>query len=491
MSNSSPHVLLDNRQMAAADAAAMAAGISGTELMENAGVAVANAIRERWSPRAVLVLCGPGNNGGDGFVIARHLAAAGWKVKLASFGSAEARSADAQYHAGLWKGGEVPFSVDALSDVDLVVDAMLGAGLTRPPDGKVATMIEAINSLRVPVCAVDIPTGVDGSTGAAPGVAVKADLTVTFFRKKPGHLLMPGKALCGDIWLADIGIPPSVLPEIGSQCFENAPTFWLHRYPWPSPFDHKYARGHLLVYGGACLTGAARLAARGAQRIGAGLVTVAAPARAWPVYAAALTSIMVQPYDDTESAAALLSDPRKNAVVLGPGAGLDESTKALVLAALATQRAIVIDADGLSAFRDDPKALFDAIDGPCVLTPHEGEFSRLFSMAGDKLRRARAAAQQSGAVVLLKGSDTVIASPDGRAVINANAPATLATGGTGDVLSGLIGGLLAQGMPAFEAACAGCWIHAQAAVCFGHGLIADDLPDMVPKVLHQLASRPF
>src|SRR5690606_25398379 len=338
----------------------------------------------------------------------------------------------------------------------------------------------------IPVCAVDVPSGLDGATGHVRGVAVPAEVTVAFFRKQPGHLLMPGRQLCGELVIADIGIADEALQEVGPDTFENGPALWLQGYPWPAIDGHKYGRGHALVLGGEAMTGAARLAARAAQRAGAGLVTVATPAPAWPVYAAALESIMVQAIDGWDGFQALLADTRKNVAIIGPGAGVNEHTRRCTLAALATRRAAVLDADAITAFAEAPQELFRAIHGPCVLTPHEGDFARLFDAGGDKLSRARQAAARSKAVVLLKGPDTVIAAPDGRAAINANAPPWLATGGTGDVLAGVIGGLLAQGMHAFEAACAAAWLHGECGNAAGPGLIAEDLPAALPGVLRRL-----
>ncbi|OZI18544.1 bifunctional ADP-dependent NAD(P)H-hydrate dehydratase/NAD(P)H-hydrate epimerase [Bordetella genomosp. 9] len=477
------YALLTPQEMAAADQAAMLAGHAGIMLMENAGAAVARAVRARWAPRPVAVLCGPGNNGGDGFVAARYLAAAGWPVTVSLLGTVQALKGDAAHHAALWPGDVLPLSPSVLEGAELVIDAIFGAGLARPVDGLAAATLQAAQERGLPVCAVDTPSGVDGGTGAVRGTAVPAACTVTFFRKKPGHLLLPGRALCGELIVADIGIPPSVLETIGPQAHENAPEDWLRRFPWPRMDGHKYARGHAVVMGGEVMTGAARLSALAAARIGAGLVTVAAPAAAWTVYASALTSIMVQPVADDAAFQELLTDSRKNAIAIGPGAGISDATRAHVQAALATRRAVVLDADALTAFTDKSATLFHAIRGPCVLTPHEGEFGRLFDRAGDKLASARRAAQRSGAVVLLKGADTVIAAPDGRAAINANAPPDLATGGSGDVLTGMITGLLAQGMEAFDAACAAAWIHGAAATAHGPGLIAEDLPALIPGVL--------
>lgn len=480
------HALLTPAEMTQADNAAIALGIGGVTLMEAAGLAVAKAIQERWSPRPLTVLCGPGNNGGDGFVAARHLALQGWPVTVGLLGAREALSGDAAHHASLWTGAIHPLSASLLEGAHLVIDALFGAGLSRALRGVARDVVQALSRTQIPVCAVDMPSGLDGSTGQVLGVAAPAALTVTFFRRKPGHVLLPGRVLCGETVLADIGIPDTVLRHIAPTVYANTPDLWLADYPWPRRDGYKYDRGHVLVVGGEVMTGAARLSALAAARVGAGLVTVAAPEPAWAVYASALTSVMVQPLDDAGGLESLLADERRNAIVVGPGAGVSEATCQHVLAALKTRRSVVLDADAISSFRSDPKALFAAFAGPCVLTPHEGEFSRIFKLSGSKLERARAAAVQSGAVVVLKGADTVIASPDGCAMVNENAPPDLATGGTGDVLSGLIAGLMAQGMDPFQAAAAGVWLQGQAAQNFGPGLIAEDLPGMLPGVLRQL-----
>ena len=481
--------LLTPAEMGKADRMAMAAGISGPTLMEAAGRAVAEAVQARWSERPVAVLCGPGNNGGDGFTAARHLAAAGWPVRLALLGSREHLSGDAAHHAALWKGSVEPFALDFLEGAGVVVDAIFGAGLSRPIEGAAAQMIEALKARGIPICAIDVPSGLDGANGKIRGTVAPADVTVTFFRKKPGHLLFPGRRLCGSVVLADIGTPATVLQGIAPQTFENSPTLWLEGYPWPATEGHKYRRGHALILGGEAITGAARLAAVSALRVGAGLVTLAAPAPIWTVYAAALTSVIVRSFNGLEGFDALLADERKNAIAIGPGAGVGEATRQYVSAALATKRAVVLDADALTSFAEAREDLFRAVTGPCVLTPHEGEFARLFDFTGDKLTRARKAAAKSNAVVLLKGPDTVIAAPDGRAAINTNAPPQLATGGTGDVLTGLIAGLMTQGVDAFQAASAGVWLHGEAAAAIGLGLIAEDLPDVLPRVLQQLKGR--
>jgi hydroxyethylthiazole kinase-like uncharacterized protein yjeF len=472
--------------MAEADRLTVAAGTSGVVLMENAGASVAREITCRWSPRRVAVLCGPGNNGGDGFVVARHLVVAGWDVRLALLGSRERLKGEAAHHAHLWTGQIEPMSTAVLEDAALVVDALFGAGLTRALDGSLAEVLTTA-AKTAPIVAVDIPSGVMGDTGEALGAATAA-LTVTFFRKKPGHLLQPGRLFCGEVVVTDIGTPSSVLDQIAPMTFENNPLLWQGAFPQIQDGGNKYTRGHALIWGGYPMTGAARMAARSAARIGAGLTTIAVPKAALDIYATALTSIMVHPVADPEDFAGLLADDRILGLLIGPGAGVGIKTRSKALAMLGTGRAVVLDADALTSFQGNPATLDHAITGPCVLTPHDGEFARLFDPQGDKLMRSRAAARRSGAVIVLKGSDTVIVAPDGRAIINANAPPTLATAGSGDVLSGIVLGLLAQGMTPFLAAAAAVWLHGDAARLFGPGLIAEDLPDLLPRVLRDLYS---
>jgi len=478
--------LLTPEEMAAADAFAAADGRSVDALMQAAGAAVAAGILARWSPRKTVVLCGPGNNGGDGFVAAHALAQAGWPVRVALLSERADLKGAAAHFAAAWTGPMEALVPTAIADAALVVDAVFGAGLARPVTGTAAETLAAAAGAGVPIVAIDVPSGLDGSDGAVRGVAVRADLTITFFRKKPGHLLLPGRVLCGETVVADIGIPAAALQAIPPTVHENGPALWLGSYPWPRPEDHKYRRGHALVAGGEVLTGASRLAARAAGRIGAGLVTLAAPRAAWPIYASALTSVIVRPVGGAEDFGALLKDSRRNAILLGPGGGTTPALRDAVRAALATRRAVVLDADALTVFAEAPETLMAAIVGPTVLTPHAGEFARLFPSAGDKLGRVRAAARRSRAVIVLKGYDTVIAAPDGRAIINANAPPELASAGTGDVLAGMIAGLLAQGMDAFDAAAASVWLHGEAAQAAGPGLIADDLIGVLPGIFRGL-----
>lgn len=482
--------LLTTAEMYEADRLAVEAGVAGIDLMETAGRGVAAAVTSRREPGRALVLCGPGNNGGDGFVAARVLAEAGWSVDLALLGARDALKGDAAHMADLWTG-----PIHKIEDVeagghDAIIDAIFGAGLTRPVEGAVAAVIEAANAAPALRIAVDVPSGVDGDSGQVLGTGFTADVTVTFFRRKPGHLLLPARLHCGEVELVDIGTPEQVLDEIRPQTWGNGPELWLPAWPWPSLAGHKYDRGHSVVVSGPLhSTGAAVLAAYGALRIGSGLVTVACPEDALPALAVKLTAVMTRPFGDIGGFEEILEDERKNAVLIGPGNGVTPETRERVTFLLKTGKRAVLDADALAVFADESTRLLKLLHEKCVITPHEGEFFRIFPdlrSEPDKLGRARLAAKRAGCVVLLKGADTVIAAPDGRAAINENAPADLATAGAGDVLSGMVTGLLAQGMPPFEAACAAAWVHGAAASAVGPGLIAEDLWDAVPGVLADL-----
>ena len=468
-----------------ADRLAIAAGTPGALLMQRAGEAVAREVERRFLRRPVTVLCGPGNNGGDGFVAALALAQSGWPVRVALLGEVANLQGDAQHHARRWSGSIEPLTSAALENAGLVVDAVFGSGLSRSLDRQAGEVLDLATRHRIPIVAVDIPSGIMGDSGENLGAA-PAVCTVTFVCKKPGHLLLPGREACGDVVVADIGVTRDVLAAVAPDTWENAPALWRAQLPQSKAAGNKYSRGHALLYGGYPMTGAARMAARAAARCGAGLTTIAVDERAFAIYAAALASIMVQALSREEDFARLLGDPRYSAFLIGPGAGNNDANRSRTLAMLATGKPVVIDADAISVFAARADELFQAIRGPCVLTPHEGEFKRLFAVSGDKLARARRAAQQSAAVIVLKGADTIIAAPDGRAIINSNAPATLATAGSGDVLGGFILGLLAQGMDAFAAAAAAVWMHGAAAADFGAGLLAEDLPDLLPPVLRRI-----
>jgi hydroxyethylthiazole kinase-like uncharacterized protein yjeF len=488
------HLLLTPAEMSRADALAVASGIQSFKLMEAAGNAVAELVAERYPDGQVLILCGPGNNGGDGFVAAKKLKELGREVRVALFGERDRLTGDAAFFADLWNGPIQAARPDGLRGAKVVVDALLGAGLDRDIEGGLGELIEAVNGLRVPIVAVDVPSGIDGSSGQVRGVAIKADVSVTFFRLKPGHLLLPGRARCGEVVLAEIGIPETVLGEIRPNLNHNGPELW--HLPRLDAEGHKFTRGHCVVMsGGPLQTGASRMTATAALRTGAGLVTIAGAHSSLLIQANHVTAIMLKPVDGAASLQLLLQDHRINTVVIGPAAGLGEATKANVLAVLASDAATVLDADALTSFKDSPEALFSAIkarpDRPVVMTPHEGEFDRLFGKVdGSKVDRARSAGLRSGAIVVLKGSDTVIAAPDGHAAINDNAPPTLGTAGSGDVLAGIIAGLLAQGMKGLDAACAGVWIHGETGNLWGGpGLIAEDLPGLIPDVLRELTEQ--
>jgi hydroxyethylthiazole kinase-like uncharacterized protein yjeF len=495
------HELLTPREMAEADRLTIETGpFTGMDLMRRAGAAAAAVVLARYpAATAADVLCGPGNNGGDGYVVAKLLSDAGMPVRVWALGKPKSGT-DAAAAAAECRVASRPLAGFAPTKGSIVIDALFGAGLSKAIEGDAARTIEKCNSADVPVVAIDLPSGVSGDGGKVLGTAFKAELTVTFFRKKPGHLLEPGRELCGTTIVAEIGIEPQVLDTIGPACFENTPTLWGGHFPRPATDTHKYARGHVGVFsGGPSSTGAARISARAAARAGAGAVTLLSPGSALQVNAAHLTSIILRKADSPEEVAEWLADRKPGALIFGPGAGLQESVGDFALKLIAACAGvvphIVFDADALthlSRRRDEFLRAFRGKNAPhFVLTPHEGEFARVFpEIAEDKklskVERARRAATLTGAMVILKGPDTVIASPNGRAAINANAAPWLATAGSGDVLAGITAGLLAQGMPSFEAACAAVWLHAEAGSRFGPGLIAEDLPDMLPPLLRDL-----
>lgn len=495
--------LLSPAEMAEADRLAIAAGpLDGYGLMQRAGEAVAAVVLARHpGAKRVHVLCGPGNNGGDGYVVARLLAEAGVDVALWVSGEPRAGS-DAALAAADCPPERRRLSAFTAEAGSLVVDAIYGAGLSKPLTGDAKGAVDIVTGMNLPVVAIDLPSGVSGESGEVLGSAFRAVLTVTFARKKPGHLLLPGRERCGEIVLADIGIGDEIVGAVAPRAFENRPGLWIADFPRPAVDTHKYKRGHTSVFsGGPSATGAARLSALAAARSGAGAVNVLAPANAMQVNAAHLTSIMLRKVDAIEDVHDLIGDRRPSSFVLGPGFGIGDKARDFTLAVLAKNRqdggveGLVLDSDGITSFRNAASTLFEAAGRPdapaLIMTPHEGEFGRLFadiagSKAMSKLAKARAAAERSNAVIVYKGADSVIASPDGRAAINGNGAPWLATAGSGDVLAGIIAGLLAQGMPAFEAACAGVWIHAEAGSRFGPGLIAEDLPLAMVPVLRQL-----
>ncbi len=458
-----PAALLTAEESRAADKAAIADGTPAETLMEKAAQAVTSVIMQNYAPCPCLVVCGKGNNGGDGRIVAELLAQHGWPVETAMIDD---------FHPGL------------LRDKALVVDAIFGTGLTRPVEDAAKNAIDAINAYGAPVVAVDIASGVNADDGSIMGTAIRATHTVTFVRPKPGQVLLPGKACTGTLHTADIGIDGR---SIAPRHMLNLPAAWQRCFPGLNASSHKYSRGHAVVVGGGSSSaGAAKLAAVSALRAGAGLASVACPDEALPVYAAALTAVMTAPFKNARALAKLLGDERITGVLIGPGCGINAETRAQTTMIVKRGLPCVLDADALTVFRNNPKALFSLVQGPVIMTPHEGEFARVFRCKGSKPVRALNAASISKATIVLKGNDTVIASPDGRIAINIGAPLWLATAGSGDVLAGIITGLLAQGMPAFEAACAGVWLHSRAALHFGPGLIAEDLPNLLPTALKEL-----
>lgn len=469
--------LLGVAQMAASDAATIAAGTPGTRLMAAAGTVACEAIVNRFPPQKTLALAGPGNNGGDAWVVAEKLRRAGWEVQVGTLVPPAALKGDAAWAASLYRGPSFLLrSAADLGEHSLIVDGLFGAGLARPLDGVARQIVDAINARGLDCVGIDVPSGVHGDTGQVLGAAPRCRLTATFFRAKPGHLLLPGRTLCGELVVGDIGTAPDALDGIAPMAFRNGPALWRQALRAPDATDHKYSRGAVLIVAGSGMTGAARLAAAAARRAGAGLVSILAPD---PATAAVLRAgepgVIVR---EGQSLGELLADSRVAAVLLGPGGGVTPALRAHVLAALESGRPAVLDADALTVFADRPRDLFQAISGPCLLTPHEGEYSRIFKILekdSNKLDKAIQGARTAGATVLLKGADTVIADPAGRAIINDNAPASLATAGTGDVLAGFAAGLMAQGLTPLAAGAAAAWLHGATAKAVSRPLIAEDL----------------
>ena len=531
--------LLTGAQMRAIEQAAMARGeVTGLELMERAGRGVVDAVFRAWPDLAqtahhAVVLCGPGNNGGDGFVVARLLKEWGWAVEVFLYGDPAKLPPDAKTNYQRWiTMGEVGDVLAEFSTrktwqgADLAVDALFGTGLTRPLEDLAPALMKLEDAANVRddpdtqdtrrrdaprIVAIDVPSGLDADSGKllvpshlGSGCAA-ANLTVSFHALKLGHVLHDGPLMCGKTVVADIGLDHGGADAPGSlvQAVAKPPDNALTK----SVDAHKYTHGHALVLSGSGGTGgAARLAARGALRVGAGLVSVVCDEATVPEHAAQLTAIMIKKANGAGDLADLLADTRLNALCLGPGLGLARARDLVpVVCAKDNQRATVLDADALSAFADDPDQLFDLLHANCVLTPHGGEFRQLFPDIADKLHApatsgpayskvdaARAAAQRAGCTVLFKGRDTVVASPGGLASINAaqddRAAPWLATAGSGDVLAGFITGLMARGFNPHEAARTAAWLHVECALSFGPGLIAEDLPEELPKVLRTLSS---
>lgn len=472
-------------------------GVTGTSLMRAAGQAVADAIVARWAPRRVLVLCGPGNNGGDGFIAAQALRQAGWPVSLVLLGDAAALRGDARWAFEQWSGATGAFGKAGLDDAELVIDALFGAGLTRPLEGALADLAVLLADRPIPVVAVDLPSGQNGDLSSPDGAAIQADLTVTFNTLKPAHILSPAAENCGEVVVADIGIPQDWGEEIPTLASLNTPEQWYANLSRPGAETHKHRKGRLLVFsGGASSTGAARLAARAGLRVGAGLVTLASPPAAMQVNAVHSTAVMLARWPEPGEAAAALEAARATVGVIGPALGVTDAGRRAVLSALSGETPLVLDADALGVFAEEPAALLGKLRPVDVLTPHVGEFERLFPglLEGEcnKISAVQAASERAGCAVLLKGSDTVIAKGGVGTRVNRHASPALATAGSGDVLAGMIGGFMAQGMTGFDAACAASWLHGDCALTLGEGLIAEDLEAVLPyrlQALHREARR--
>jgi NAD(P)H-hydrate epimerase len=493
LTEASTATLLTAAAMRDAEAHAIASGVSSWDMMQRAGNGVGELILRSYEARPVRVMCGPGNNGGDGYVAATFLRNAGWEVEVGSTVDPQKLAGDARRAFEEWGGVTIPLWDLAIEQDALYIDAIFGTGLDRPLEGKIAAFLEKLAEARVLMVAVDIVSGVNADTGLYSNILPSAAFTVTFGARKPGHLLLPGTALAGLLACIDIGIGEFV-EEAGQalQLKENRPEGWMSLLRWPAMSDHKYTRGSLVVQSGPLfMTGASRLAARAALRAGVGAVTIACNREALPIHAAQLSAVMTSPSETPEAFAELVGLGKHTGILVGPGAGISDHTRACVQAALATGKPTVLDADALTSFETNPDILFNMIKGPAVMTPHDGELQRLFAgrplnLDQAKWLVAREAAQASGMVVVLKGFDTVIAAPDGRVAINFNGTPVLATAGSGDVLAGIIASLCAQGMPAYEAACAGVSLHAEAGQKFGVGLIAEDIPDMLPGLFNDL-----
>lgn len=486
------HEILSTKQMYKADQLAIKTGVSSEELMENAGAGVTAHITANWNPRRTMVFCGPGNNGGDGYVIARHLIDAGWDVTVVSSHDPAVLQGDAaQMYA------RCPVKVKNVRDLlniawnyQLVIDAVFGAGFHGELPKDVQSTFDQAKEKGAAIIAVDVPSGVDGDKGIVCSSTPMAAMTVTFFKPKFGHLLHPARAHCGKLYVVDIGIPATVLSGMDIKAFQNDPSLWGRQFPKLSVTGHKYDRGHAAIVGGGIAnTGAARIAARNCLRIGAGAVTLLSSPSALLVYAQALEAIMVSPIADIEMFKEFLTSKRIRSVLIGPANGVNERTKVFTLAALGSASDVVIDADAITVFKDDPAQLFEAIKskkhGHVVLTPHEAEFDRLFNLTGSALEKCKSATRESGAIVLLKGATTVAAAPDGRVTLNVNAPPWLATAGSGDALAGLITGLMLGFEDPLMAVSAGIWIHSEAAQQFGVGLIAEDIEKCIPRILQE------
>lgn len=487
-----PDSIITTATMRAAEQVALDSGISMRQLMENAGRAVAEEVIRHYAPRLTLIVCGPGNNGGDGFVVAKYLREEGWPVRVMSV----VRSLDEYKGAAAEAAQEYPGEIDGLSpygleNVELVVDALFGTGLSQPINGEIKALIDILNDIDAPKISVDMPSGIASDSGKVLGAAVEADLTVTFGRARTGHFLVPGCLNSGKVVVADIGIPEKLF--LGDRIMANRPSRWMHHLQEPLASDNKFARGACLILGSGQMTGAVKLATHASRRAGAGLSIVACPTVSYPIYATTAMGEVVLPVDTHTQLKDIFEKRQVKSVLIGPGSPPDENTQGSVLRLLEDKIPLVIDGGAISAFEGNSRRLLDALHDQVIITPHEGEFSRLFPEFEDgplgKISRVRKASEIAGCTIVMKGYDTVIADQEGSCVVNNNAPATLATAGAGDVLAGIIVGLRAHVPSAYIAAQIGVWIHGEAAQPLGEGLIAEDLISAIPRVWELLRSN--
>ncbi|MDP3495393.1 MAG: NAD(P)H-hydrate dehydratase [Hyphomonadaceae bacterium] len=475
-------------EVRAAEQRAVEAGISLWALMQKAGQACADVLHAEFPEGRVVVLAGPGNNGGDAFVAAQRLRDLGRNVWLYDLAPTQQRTPEGINALNALTGARQPLEDMRLTPDDIVLDGLFGAGLSRPLSGEAAFAAEQVNASGSKVVAIDVPSGVNGDTGAIPGPAIRANVTVTFCAKKPAHVLQPAASLCGEVIPAEIGFG-RFINDAAHALHENAPALWANALRWPEATSHKHQRGRLaVVSGGLANTGAARLAAHSGLRIGAGLVTLLCAPSALIVAASSVTAVMTSSFAGPDDLVA--QTERSSAIIIGPAAGFTDATRANVEALCRAGRRLVLDADALTVFADQADHLRAILPAASILTPHTGEFERLFPglLGGsvNKVEAVRTAAHRIGATVLLKGADTIIAAPEGRAVVNTHATPFLATAGSGDVLAGIVGGLLAQGLTPFDAARAAAWLHGDAGFRVGPGLTAEDLDASLRETVRNL-----
>ena len=457
------------------------------DLMNNAGKLSAKYINKNLPKKNILVLCGTGGNGGDGFITGNELKKYKWNVTISIIGDIEKITGDSLKAYKKLKIKNTNFNDINLDNIDYVIDAIFGIGLNRNLDNEYIKTIEKINNKKLPVIALDIPSGVNSDNGTISNATFNCFLTLTYSAYKLGHYLLPSAEKCGKIVLLDIGIPKPLIKNTKPVINLNSPSIWKDKIVWPKVNDHKYSRGCIVIIGGPKeMTGAARLAAKAAQRAGSGIVILACDKNSSDIYYRTLTSQIVKSYRNIPELKNIIKDKRINSVVIGPGLGINN--KNVVKNVLKHSNNIIIDADAITCFQNDIKSFKDLIRNKTViLTPHEGEFKKLFpNIKGNLVDKAIYAAKKLNSIIVLKSANTIIASQNNHVILNKYGSRWLATAGSGDVLAGIIGALLSNGMDAFHAAAFGVWIHSSAGIYFGPGLIAEDISDLIPKIYKKI-----